>query len=56
MNKERYGVSLRSQSACWKKRNRITPNTDTFYIVTSSQLTNSLCLVRKIKNKLSALM
>ena len=35
---ERYGVSLRIQSECWKERTRITPNTDSFYALTSSQL------------------
>ena len=28
-----YGVSLRIQPECGKMRNRITPNTDTFYAV-----------------------
>ena len=31
LNTERYGVSLRIQSQCWKMPTRITPNTDTFY-------------------------
>ena len=33
MNTERYSVSLRIQSECGKMRTRITPNTDTFYVV-----------------------
>ena len=33
LNTERYSVSLRVQSECGKIRTRITPNTDTFYIV-----------------------
>ena len=33
LNTERYSVSLRIQSECGKMRNRITPNTDTFYTV-----------------------
>ena len=28
-----FGVSLRIQSKCGKMRTRITPNTDTFYVV-----------------------
>ena len=31
LNTERYRVSLRIQSQCWKMPTRITPNTDTFY-------------------------
>ena len=33
LNTERYSVSLRIQSECGKIRTRITPNTDTFYVV-----------------------
>ena len=33
LNKERYSVSLRIQSACLKYRTRITPNMDTFHAV-----------------------
>ena len=33
LNTEIYSVSLRVQSECGKRRTRITPNTDTFYIV-----------------------
>ena len=33
LNVERYGVSLRIQSECWKMRTRITPNTDTFMLI-----------------------
>ena len=33
LNTERYSVSLRIQSECGNMRNRITPNTDTFYAV-----------------------
>ena len=36
LNKERYGVSLHIQSECGKMQKRITPNTDTFYAVISS--------------------
>ena len=35
LNTERYSLSLRIQSECGKMRTRITPNTDTFYAVTS---------------------
>ena len=31
LNTERYSVSLRIQSKCWKIPTRITPNTGTFY-------------------------
>ena len=33
LNVERYSVSLRIQSECGKMQARITPNTDTFYVV-----------------------
>ena len=33
LNTERYSVSLRIKSECWKIQTRITPNTDTFYAV-----------------------
>ena len=33
LNVERYSVSLRIQSECRKMQARITPNTDTFYVV-----------------------
>ena len=33
LNTERYSLSLRIQSKCWKMRTRTTPNTDTFYAV-----------------------
>ena len=33
LNTERHSVSLCIQSECWKKRTRITPNTDTFHAV-----------------------
>ena len=33
LNTERYSVSLRIQSKCWKKETRITLNTDTFHAV-----------------------
>ena len=33
LNTERYGVSFHIQSKCRKMRTRITPNTDTFYVV-----------------------
>ena len=33
LNTERYGVSLRFQSECWKIRTRKIPNTDTFHAV-----------------------
>ena len=33
LNTERYGVSPRIQSECWKMRTRITPNTDNFHAV-----------------------
>ena len=33
LNTEKYSLSLRIQSECWKIRTRITPNTDTFYAV-----------------------
>ena len=33
LNVERYSVSLRIQSECGKMQTRITPNTDTFYVV-----------------------
>ena len=33
LNMERYGVSLRIQSECGKMRTRITPKTNTFYVV-----------------------
>ena len=33
MNTERYEVSLGIQSECEKMRTRITPNTDTFYVM-----------------------
>ena len=32
-NVERYSISLRIQSKCWKMRIKITPNTNTFYAV-----------------------
>ena len=35
LNTKRYGVSLHIQSECGKIRNRKTPNTGTFYAVTS---------------------
>ena len=38
LNTERYGVSLCIQSECGKVRTRITPNTDTFYVVIASKL------------------
>ena len=34
LNTERYSESLSIQSKCGKMRNRIAPNTDTFYAVT----------------------
>ena len=33
LNTERYSLSIRIQSECGEKRTRITPNTDTFYVV-----------------------
>ena len=33
LNTERYSLSLRIQSKCGEMRTRITPNTDTFYVV-----------------------
>ena len=33
MYRERYGVSRRIQSACWKIRTRKNPNTYTFHLV-----------------------
>ena len=36
LNTESDSVSLRIQSECGKIRNRITPNTDTFYVVKST--------------------
>ena len=33
LNTERYGVSLRIQPECEKRRTRITPNKDTFHAV-----------------------
>ena len=33
LNLERYFVSLRIHSECWKILTRITPNTETFYAV-----------------------
>ena len=36
LNAKRYRVSLHIQSKCGRKRTRITPNTDTFLAVTSS--------------------
>ena len=33
LNKEKYSVSLRIQSECWKIRTRKTPNTSTFHAV-----------------------
>ena len=33
LNTERYSVSLRIQSECWKMWTRITPNTKSFYAV-----------------------
>ena len=33
LNTKRDGVSLRIQSECEKMRTRITPNTDTFYVM-----------------------
>ena len=35
LNTERYGVSLRMQSECWKMQTRITSNADTFHAVVS---------------------
>ena len=35
LNTERYSASLRIQSECRKMRTRTTPNTDTFYAVSS---------------------
>ena len=35
LNTERYGVYLRIESKCGKKRTRKTPNTDIFYAVLS---------------------
>ena len=37
LNTERYGVSLRIQSECWKIKTRKTLNTDTFYALTRSK-------------------
>ena len=39
LNSERYEVSLRIQSECWKIRTRKTPNTDTFHAVQPQQNT-----------------
>ena len=36
LNAEKYGVCLRIQSECGKKRTKITPNTDDFYGVKSN--------------------
>ena len=33
LNTERYRVSLRIQSECWKIGSRITPNMDNFHVV-----------------------
>ena len=38
LNTESYGVSFRIQSECGKMGTRITPNTDTFYIMSISVL------------------
>ena len=40
LNTERYSLSLHIQSKCEKLRNRVTPNTDTFYAVTVYLSTN----------------
>ena len=39
LNTERYGLSLRIQSKCWKMGTRITPNMDFFYAVLVKVLT-----------------
>ena len=38
LNTERYGVSLHIQSECRKIQTRLTPNTDTFYVVTGRSI------------------
>ena len=52
LNTERYSVSLCIQSKCDKIRTRITPNTDTFYVVTiaaiSTFLSRKTCKFTKI--------
>ena len=42
LNTEGYSVSLRIQSKCGKIRTRITPNTDTFHAVLSTDRTETL--------------
>ena len=42
LNRERYRVYLPIQSECGKIRTRVTPNTDTFYLVLSRGLTLAL--------------
>ena len=37
LNTERYSVSLRIQSECGKMRTKITPNTDTFHAVPTTE-------------------
>ena len=39
LNTDRYSVSLRIHSECGKIRIRITPNTDTFYVVCETHTT-----------------
>ena len=43
LNTERYSVSFRIQSKYGKIQTRITPNTDTFHVVTSSTISFKKC-------------
>ena len=56
---ERYSISLRSQSACWKIQTRITPNTDTFQAVVFKKEPRHRRVIRKLlvllRNLLSAI-
>ena len=47
LNTERYSVSLRIQSKYGKIRTRITPNTDAFYAVVSSNFKENLSAGRQ---------
>ena len=53
LNTERYSVYLHIQSECGKVRTRITPNTDTFYVVFYEKIavsTQALNTMTKLKN------
>ena len=49
LNMERYGVSLRIQSACGKMRTRITPNPDSCFAVALLLCSNVLHFFKKMQ-------